>query len=206
MLLETILAVRDLNNSIEKGISDDMINCIRVNIEKAKLVLRETLLSKHLDTKIEVNLKNFENMINRHFSKTLIEALKSIEDHLSCDRYDEAEISLKNINKALGQLNDIKISDELKSKKNKLEHKIKKFCEDINIRDYSNIKNYSDDPPKEVLIILKRLSTKNKNFKNTYSSVLKIVESSVKLAIKQLKSIPFEEISEEIKEIRFALR
>ena len=202
MLNETSLAVEDLKNSIEKGISDVKINCIRDNIKKAKSVLRGISLSEYLDT----NLTNFEDIINQKFSNTLIEAFKSIKDHLSCDRYDEAEISLKNINKALGQLNDIKISDELKSKKDKLEHKIKKFCEDINSRDYSNIKNYSDDPPKEVLIILKRLSTKNKNFKNTYSSVLKIVESSVKLAIKQLKSIPFEEISEEIKEIRFALR
>ena len=38
LLKETNLAVGDLNNSIEKGISDDKINCIRVNIEKAKSV------------------------------------------------------------------------------------------------------------------------------------------------------------------------
>ena len=202
MLEETILSIRDLNNSIEKGISDDKIKCIKGNIKKAKGALRGASLSKYLNT----NLTNFEDTINQKFSNTLIEALKSIEDHLSCDRYDEAEISLKNINKAIDELNDIEISDELKSKKNTLEQKINEFPEDINRRDYSNIKKYSEDPPKEVLTILKRLSTKNKNFKNTYSRVQQSVENSVNLAITELKNKPFEEISEEIKEIRIALR
>ena len=59
LLKETILAVEDLNNSIEKGISDVKINCIRDNIKKAKSVSRGISLSEYLDT----NLTNFEDII-----------------------------------------------------------------------------------------------------------------------------------------------
>ena len=52
---------------------------------------------------------------------------------------------------------------------------------------------------------LKKLSKKSHKFKKPYIWLNESVRSSVMLAIKQLKNLPFEQSSDQIREIKYAL-
>ena len=206
LMKETILTVRVLDDSIEGGFPSDKLNLVNANIERAEIALNQAQLMNYLDARTKAELENFKTVINGLFSTIFLKSFKSIENFLGCDCFNEAETGLEIIKKVIGDLNQVKVSNEVESKIEEFKHRIEKFAGEIMKRDYSEMKNYALQPPKEILDVLKNLSAKNNKFRAPYIYLQEAVRNTLISAISKLKKVSFEQSTEQIREIRFALK
>ena len=206
LMKETILTVRVLDDSIEGGFPSDKLNLVNANIERAEIALNQAQLMNYLDARTKAELENFKTVINGLFSTIFLKSFKSIENFLGCDCFNEAETGLEIIKKVIGDLNQVKVSNEVESKIEEFKYRIEKFAGEIMKRDYSEMKNYALQPPKEILDVLKNLSAKNNKFRAPYIYLQEAVRNTLISAISKLKKVSFEQSTEQIREIRFALK
>ncbi|CAF4088869.1 unnamed protein product, partial [Rotaria sordida] len=158
VIKNTKTCAHHLNGKIER-VEDNRneIREINENIEKIRIVLNEHHIMELIDKPTKEVLQNFENEINEILSKAILNAIENIKMFIEANSFLEAEQYMKNLKHAQNGLASYYTSKSVYNKIEELEIKLNCLVSDILQRyDFSDINNYSKNPPKDLITQLKK--------------------------------------------------
>ncbi|CAF3357729.1 unnamed protein product [Rotaria sp. Silwood2] len=216
----------DLKNSLEKLIKDtfSIVNWldgkiereennraqiveIKENIDKIRIALHKNRIMELLDDETKANLRSFDGKIDKILAEIILKALLSMEAFMNADSFSEAEQGMENLSRVQRELTGYCTSSEVIEKYRELNDRLNSIVIDILKRtDFSNVENYSINPPKDLLGKLKMVASHGSaRFTQAYTSMLEQIRKSFTLAIAAVRASSLDERRVKIRSLNYAL-
>ncbi|CAF2770029.1 unnamed protein product [Rotaria sp. Silwood2] len=196
-----------LDGKIERENNRSQIKEIKDNIEKIGIAVSKTNIMELLDSGTQNSFRKFENEINELLSRIIIRGLDVIEAFLNVDSFDEAKQIMENLSWVQHELADHYTSSLVIEKTNELRKRFDDIVVAILKRyDFTDIDNYSVNPPKDLLAKLKTAASRGDvQFHQAYISMLGNIRESFSQAIDQVRSASLNERPKKIRSFKNAL-
>ncbi|CAF2001897.1 unnamed protein product [Rotaria magnacalcarata] len=180
---------------------------IKENMDKIRIALNKHRIMNLLDGGTRDDLQNFVREINEILSRIILRGLGSIETFIDADSFSEAEQGMENLSRVQRELAGYYISHSVNERYEALRERINLIVSEIlKKNDFTDVNNYSLNPPKDLLAKLKMgASHGNTRFIQTYHSILGKVRQSFSLAINEVRHAPLHERSVKISSLNYAL-
>ncbi|CAF1295905.1 unnamed protein product [Rotaria sordida] len=207
VIKNTKTCAHHLNGKIER-VEDNRneIREINENIEKIRIVLNEHHIMELIDKPTKEVLQNFENEINEILSKAILNAIENIKMFIEANSFLEAEQYMKNLKHAQNGLASYYTSKSVYNKIEELEIKLNCLVSDILQRyDFSDINNYSKNPPKDLITQLKKvISGGYAKYTQVHTSLMEKIQDNFSRAIDKVHQNSLNDRSTKIRSIKYA--
>ncbi|CAF3975531.1 unnamed protein product [Rotaria sordida] len=207
LMKDTISVTNWLDGKIEREDNRDQIMKIKENIEKIRIACNKHMLMELLDKKIQTDLKNFDNEINKILSRIILKGLNSIEAFMDADSFSEAEQGMETLSKVQRELADYCVSTDVTKKSDELRKRLDLIVTKILERnDFEDVNKYSINPPKDLLAKLKIVASHGSaRYVQAHNSMEGKIRQTFNLAIDQVHKAPLNERSVRIRSLKYAL-
>ncbi|CAF3541480.1 unnamed protein product [Rotaria socialis] len=177
------------------------------NIDKIRIALNKHRIMNLLDGGTRDDLQNFGKEINEILSRIILRGLRSIETFIDTDSFPEAEQGMENLSRVQRELAGYCISQSVNEKFQELRERINLLVSEIlKKNDFTDVNNYSLNPPKDLLAKLKMAASHGSaRFIQPYRSILGKVKQSFSLAINEVRNAPLHERCVKISSLNYAL-
>ncbi|CAF0934055.1 unnamed protein product [Adineta steineri] len=174
---------------------------IKENMEKIRIAKSKTNIMDQIDSETRALLTVFDNEIDKMLSDILHLALCSVEKFLEKDSFSEAQQSMMNLNRIQCELAGLCTSKDVADKTTKLKSDFDRIIEKILERDFSDIKKYGTDSPKDLLAKLEEAG-----YTEPLAIMSKRISQNFSEAIEHVRTVPLTERSSQIKSLKYASR
>ncbi|CAF0901525.1 unnamed protein product [Adineta ricciae] len=198
-----------LDEKIEReGNKFEKIQEIKANLDKIRHILKKHDIMKLIDKEIEIRLKNLEHNNNKILSAIFLIYLESIEAYIEAECFIEAEQSMELFNRILRDLNGYYKSDEIFQKSKELNVRLQNIVAEIlSQNDFTEIHNYSINPPKHILAKLEIVASKcGKKYHKAYTSMLDKLAKHWTSAMKNARALCLDDRIAKIHSFKYALQ
>ncbi|CAF4983507.1 unnamed protein product, partial [Rotaria sp. Silwood1] len=180
---------------------------IKENIDKIRIASNKHRIMNLLDGGTRDVLQNFDKEINEILSRIILRGLRSIETFIDADSFSEAEQGMENLSRVQRELAGYYISQSVNEKCEELRERINLIVSEILKKtDFTDVNNYSVNPPKDLLAKLKMVASHGSaRFIQAYHSILGKVKQSFSLAINEVRNAPLHERYVKIRLLKYAL-
>ncbi|CAF4894014.1 unnamed protein product, partial [Rotaria sp. Silwood1] len=207
LMKNTRSIVQWLDGKIERENNRSQIKEIKENIEKIEIAVNKTSIMELLDSETQNSVRIFENEINELLARIILRGLDIIEAFINADSFDEAKQIMENLSWVQHELADHYTSSLVTEKTNELRKRFDDIVAAILKRDdFTDIDNYSVNPPKDLLAKLKIAASRGDvQFHQAYISMLGKIRQNFSQAIDQVRSVSLNERPAKIRSLKNAL-
>ncbi|CAF3144286.1 unnamed protein product [Rotaria sp. Silwood2] len=181
---------------------------IKENVTTIRLVLNKCNIIKLLDDKTKSRLKNFDNDINKILSAILLTSLGSIEGFIDADSFFEAERGMDVLSRVERELTGYCSSEDVTKKIKALSERLTNIDTEISKQyNFTDVHNYSINPPKYILAKLKMAAEQcGANYSKAYTRMFETVKQNFTSAIENARNTPLGERAVKIHSLSYALQ
>ena len=207
LMKDTKSVVFWLDGKIERADSRDQITQIKESIDKIRIASSKRSIMNLLDDTTQKSLQEFDSEIGEILAGIILRGLNSIEAFMATDSFAEAEQGMETISQVQRELAGYCTSQNLKKKGDDLRKKLDGIVNDVLTRnEFSDINQFSVNPPKDLLIRLKAVSAYGSaKFTQAYTTMIRKTRQTFSIAIEEARTTSFGERTARIRSLNYAL-